>query len=392
MDLPQLASAQLGSKIVFATDEWFAAAENMLEDSPAVWKADVYTPYGKWMDGWETRRRRSEGHDWCIVQLGLAASQIHCIEVDTAFFTGNFSPKVSIQGIYIDEGSDISQQMETLIRLRGEIASASEEGRMGTAASPDELKLAAALKSENWATLVPLQPLGAGYEETRRTIIPITTPPIGKVSHIRVNMGPDGGIARLRVYGNVHVSSHSIARDVDIDLASVSYGGFALGCSNAHYGHPRNLVAPGRGTCMGDGWETARQPMRPAVYQRGEDGLMVLPGCDWAVLQLGLAGTISSAEIDTNFYKGNYPESCLLEACYSPDATAEYLQSGNSGVEWKVLLARTRLGPSAIHTFRSEVQRIDMISHVRLTIYPDGGVMRLRLWGRPSDRVAHSKL
>ena len=418
-DLPNLASAQLGSHVVFATDEWFASAENMLQDSPAVWKADLYTSYGKWMDGWESRRRRSEGHDWCIVKLGLAASRIHAIEVDTAFFTGNFSPKVSIYGIYLNDGSPSHQKSEELLELRKSIAaSRGDEGRMGLAASPEEADLVNSLDSENWPVLVPLQPLGAGYEETRRTIFKVA--PCGKlISHLRVNMGPDGGIARIRVYGEVHVSPDRLPHDVDVDLASVEYGGRAIGCSNAHYGHPRNLVAPGRGTCMGDGWETARQPKRPAVYQRGEDGLMVLPGCDWALLQLGLVGVVSALEVDTHFYKGNYPESCLIEACHRPDATAEELQldsiaaaggggagasSSSRSIDWKVLLPRTRLGPSAIHKFSSSsssssptdaaalVQRVGPITHVRITIYPDGGVMRLRLYGRQADSSTHSKL
>ena len=399
MDLfANLASVQLGSEVVFATDEWFAAAENLLQDSEPVWKADLYTNYGKWMDGWESRRRRTEGHDWAIVKLGLAASRIRFIEVDTAFFTGNFSPKVSIHGAYLEEGQ--LQLADELKQLRQSLAAPrGEEGRMGLAASEEEVKLAARLKSESWQVLVPLQPLGAGYEETRRTIIPIDTAAGERISHLRINMGPDGGIARLRVFGEVYVSPRAIPQNVDVDLCSVAYGGRALGCSNAHYGHPRNLIAPGRGTCMGDGWETARQPKRPAVYERGEDGLMVLPGCDWAVLQLGLRGKVSTIEVDTNFYKGNYPESCLIEGCFRPEADPqELLQTEGSSLDWKVLLPRTRLGPGAIHKFdsaggegRASVQRIGPLSHVRITIYPDGGIMRLRLNGRP-DATGQSRL
>ena len=401
-ELANLSSAQLGSEIVFATDEWFAAADNMLQDGPAVWKADVYSDYGKWMDGWECRRRRTEGHDWCLVKLGVPASRVLFIEVDTAFFTGNFSPQVSVQGCFFE---DESKALLDLGALRKSIAAGRPDGRMGLAASPEEAALAASLGTDSWPMIVPLTPLGAGYEETRRTIFRIDdSAGYGgrKMSHLRINMGPDGGIARLRVYGEVYVHPSRIPRDADIDLAAVEVGGRAMGCSDAHYGHPRNLIAPGRGTCMGDGWETARQPKRPPVYKRGADGLMVLPGCDWAILKLGLLGAVSSIEVDTNFYKGNYPESCLIEGCYLPDATAEELQSlapqsggewkvlpspnPNRG-EWKVLLARTRLGPSSLHRFVPEaagggVLSVGVLSHVRLTIYPDGGVMRLRLYGR----------
>ena len=417
-ELPNLASAQLGSKIVFATDEWFAAADNMLQDGPAVWKADLYTDYGKWMDGWESRRRRTEGHDWCLVKLGLPASRVVAIEFDTAFFTGNFSPKVSVQGVYFEHEPP---SLIELAELRESIAAERPDGRMGLAASQQEVALASAAGSEAWPLLVPLQPLGAGYEDTRRTVFKLVLPEGssgggsgGRVSHLRVNMGPDGGIARLRVYGQVFVHPSRIPRDADIDLAAVEVGGRALACSNAHYGHPRNLVAPGRGTCMGDGWETARQPLRPPCYERGADGLMVLPGFDWALLQLGIPGRIASVAVDTHFYRGNYPESCLLEACCAaPDSSVEELQA--AAADWQVLLPRTRLGPSATHVFTldgaaaaaaggdgsssasasasaSLLRPLGAVTHVRLTIYPDGGVMRLRLNGRPSGGGALSKL
>lgn len=166
---------------------------------------------------------------------------------------------------------------------------------MGLCATDEEWAAVAGLKSENWTTLVPLTPLGAGYEETRRTMFTIDSNEV--ISHLRINMGPDGGIARVRVYGEVVVSPSALTaaarqgqqqqQQQAVDLLSVRLGGLAVAWSNKHYGHPRNLVAPGRGNCMGDGWETARQPKRPAVYQKGADGLMVLPGYDWALLKLG---------------------------------------------------------------------------------------------------------
>ncbi len=215
---------------------------------------------------------------------------------------------------------------------------------------------------------------------------------------MRVNMGPDGGIARIRVYGEVTLSPEKIPFDRDIDLACVEYGGLALACSNKHYGHPRNLVAPGRGTCMGDGWETARQPKRPAVYERGPDGLMVLPGCDWSIIKLGVPGIASMIEVDTNFYKGNYPESCMIEACYLANAPTDILKRSGSGSDeapidadfpWKVVLNRSRLTSSAKHFFTDELAKVGPITHLKITIYPDGGVMRLRVFGR---KLPDSKL
>eukprot|EP01035_Chromulina_nebulosa_P029018 gene29018-38392_t len=241
--LPNLASPLLGANIVFATDEWFAAADNMIQDSDPLWRENEYTPFGKWMDGWESRRRRTEGNDWCIVSLGLAGS-IATIEVNTAYFTGNFSPKVRISGIYLDQTSSEMSVVEKLLEKRTESARARPEfGRMGLNADAEEFQLVSELRSESWPLLVPLSPLGAGYKETQITTF------------------------QLSIQTAPHTSS--FWTDKEIDLAAVENGGLAL-----HYGHPRNLIAPGRGSCMGDGWETARQPARPAVYQKGEDGLM----------------------------------------------------------------------------------------------------------------------
>jgi allantoicase len=257
----------------------------VIKDEEPVWKEDLYTPFGKWMDGWESRRRRTEGHDWCIIQLGLLC-RIRAIEVNTAFFTGNFSPKVSIQATSSLTG-EVLGAVESLCDLRRTtIAERPEFGRMGLKADEKEWSLVETVQSESWETIVPLQPLGAGYPETRKTIFQVSSD-IPPVSFIRLNMGPDGGIARIRIYGEVVTDPESIPIDKVIDLLAIENGGMAIACSNKHYGHPRNLVAPGRGNCMGDGWETARQPNRPPCYTKGPDGLMVLPGYDWAILQLG---------------------------------------------------------------------------------------------------------
>jgi allantoicase len=235
------------------------------------------------MDGWESRRRRTEGHDLVIIQLGITGL-IRAVEVDTCFFTGNFSPKVSIHAM---NGPLDGEIVDRLIYLREQsVSDRVEFGRMGLKASNDEWEEVGKLQSENWPVLIPLSPLGAGYEETRKTVFQIP-PGFGPVQFLRMNMGPDGGIARIRVYGEVLIQPERIPWDHEIDLAAIQHGGMAISCSNKHYGHPRNLIAPGRGNCMGDGWETARQPKRPPVYHKGEDGLMILPGYDWSILKLG---------------------------------------------------------------------------------------------------------
>jgi len=391
-DLPNLASPQLGTQIVFATDEWFAEAPNMLKDEPALFDETTFTEYGKEMDGWECRRRRSEGHDWAIIQLGIPGI-ISAIEIDTLWFTGNFSPKASVSACYYDDKSK-PDAINSLLRTRAQIIKArgkkAQEGRQGTCATNEEMQLASSLRSENWVELVPLQPLGAGYPETSRNLFHVDAAD-QRFNYIRLNMGPDGGIARIRVYGKISISPEKVIMNArrsggEIDLASVTVGGLALGSSNAHYGHARNLCNPGRGLVMGDGWETARQPKRPPAYERGSDGLMILPGDDWAVIQLGLPGTIRRLEVDTNHYKGNYPESCLIEGCYKPGGTKSDLARDVNKPEanWITVLPRSRLTAHAIHKFNVQGQAASTpLTHLKLTIYPDGGVQRLRVYGTP---------
>ena len=397
LDLPNLASEGLGAKIVFATDEWFSQAPNMLQDSTAKFDENTFTEYGKEMDGWECRRRRTEGNDWAIVKLGVPGV-IDTIEVDTLWFTGNFSPQCSIYATYYASNSEPAEVQQCIDERAAAVAARGEkgltDGRTGLCATEREIELVSRLGSDRWNVLVPLTPLGAGYVETSRTFFKIAN--ADKVSHLRLNMGPDGGIARLRVYGMVSRPAQVASTGV-VDLAYITNGGLAIGCSNMHYGHPRNLTNPGRGLVMGDGWETARQPLRPPVYEKGADGLMVLPVSDWAVLQLGTPGILTSVDVDTNHYKGNYPESCLLEGCelYPPAGTSLdelkkiVLQEGSSGPNWFPILSRSRLTSSAIHSFPLDAQAAysgATVTHVKITIYPDGGVQRLRVWGRPAGQ------
>mmetsp|Transcript_27619 Transcript_27619/g.87550 ORF Transcript_27619/g.87550 Transcript_27619/m.87550 type:complete len:302 (-) Transcript_27619:220-1125(-) len=273
--LTDLANARVGGKVIFATDEWFAAADNLIEDDEPKFDPDAYTTYGKEMDGWESRRKRIAGHDWAIFELGLAG-EIEAVEVDTAFFTGNQAPRLSIQAAELAPGTTGAL---LALRLRG-AEGRGDDGRMGLAATAEELAAAEALGSAAWSEVLPMTELGPGYEETRRHMfqLPAAT---GRVTHIRVNMFPDGGIARLRCLGRVSrrwTEADFAPGAPAVDLLAVENGGTAIGCSNQHYGHPKNIIRPGRGVHMGDGWETARKPGRPAVLKVGADGLVEAPG------------------------------------------------------------------------------------------------------------------
>jgi allantoicase len=182
-------------------------------------------------------------------------------------------------------------------------------------------------------------------------------------THVRLNIHPDGGVARLRVYGEVLVDWSRLRGKV-VELSALGSGGQVLAASDEHFGAKGNLILPGRAPNMGEGWETRRR--------RG-------PGHDWAILRLGAAGTIERIEIDTNHFKGNYPESASLEACRAERATLKKLASDDA---WTGVLARTPLRPSARHFFAKEIQAAGPFTHVRLRIYPDGGISRLRIHGR----------
>jgi len=185
---------------------------------------------------------------------------------------------------------------------------------------------------------------------------------------LRLNSYPDGGVARLLVYGAAHFDWAKVGAGEEIDLAYVFHGAKALAWSDAHYGHPDKMLGPGRGQNMGDGWETKRR--------RG-------PGHDWAIIRLGHAGRIGRIVVDTHFFKGNYPDTCELLGAYLPEAGDSWSEAEIAASEgWKPILGRQKLDMDREHTFSGgDVADIGPVTHVRFAMHPDGGVMRLRLFG-----------
>jgi allantoicase len=320
-DLPDLLSARVGGRALFANDEFFAPRASLVKPEPAVFVPGKYTTRGKWMDGWETRRRRTPGHDWCVLQLGLRGI-IRGVDVDTRFFVGNEPERASI------ESCDVP----------------------GTPTR-------AALERARWTEVLPPFPCAPGT--SNRQAVASAAP----ATHVRLNIFPDGGVARLRVHGEVVVDPARVAGRL-VDLASIVNGGVVLAASDEHFGHKGHLILPGRARNMGDGWETRRR--------RG-------PGHDWALLKLGAPGVIERIEIDTSHFKGNYPESFSLEAAQAPEASLPALTSHE--ITWNEVLPRTKLAPHGRRAFTRLAAR-GPFSHVRLRIYPDGGVARLRVYGR----------
>lgn len=320
--LTDLAAERLGGKVLFATDDFFAEKENLIKPGRGIFITDKYTDRGKWMDGWESRRKRTPGHDWCVLQLATTGV-IKGFDIDTNFFLGNHPPHASIEAAVIDDASNID----------------------------DWNKI-------NWDEILPKSPLDPGSQNFYdcKTEKPFT--------HIRLHIYPDGGVARLKIYGEVVKDWSKLDSSKEIDLAAAINGAKAIACNNMFFSSMNNLIMPGRGINMGDGWETKRNRT---------------PGNkDWVILKLATTGIIDRILVDTCHFKGNYPDSCSIEGCLSEND--EGVISGD--VNWQVLLSQQKLSADNEHNFEKEVINHGPFSHVRLTIYPDGGVSRLRLFGK----------
>ncbi|XP_072939747.1 probable inactive allantoicase [Epargyreus clarus] len=354
-ELSELASTGAGGKVLFATDDFFATCENMISDADPTFDADKYTEFGKLMDGWETRRKRIAGHDWCILKLATKCV-IRGLLVDTAFFTGNYAPKYSIQA------ARLTPEDEALIPGR--------DTRMGSACAECDLVQMEQLKSDKWEEIVPITALRPGYQETRLNFQKVLSDEAW--THIRVNIYPDGGIARLRVFGEARTETP--ASDEIIDLLSLLNGATCQAYSNAHYGHPRNIIKPGKGFTMADGWETARRLDRPEVIEANDDGTLKVPGEEWAIYKLGFCGSIKELCVDTTHFKGNFPDAIKIEGAYldNPDWTEP------RQIVWKNILKPSKLSANNEHWYICDS---DYITHIRVTISPDGGLSRIRAFG-----------
>lgn len=356
--LAELASP--GGRILFATDDFFQVAENLIMKNDPVWDEHKFTTFGKWMDGWETRRKRTEGHDWCILKLGLSGI-IAGIDADTAFFTGNQTLRISIQAACL-ESDDLG-----LVR----------RSEMGTRATADELEKAVAVGSDKWEEILAISPLKPGYPDQRHNYFEINS---GKRwTHLRVNYFPDGGVARLRVYGHVSKDWSLISVTDIVDLVAMENGGKPISFTNSHYGHPFKMIQPGASEGMYDGWETARNPNRPPIFIRGDDGHLIMPGFETSTFALGHKGIVDHIIIDTSHFKGNYPESALVEAICHSDLESPLHPPAADSKGWFPLVSRSLLTANAVHSFKVTVANV--VTHLRITIYPDGGIARLRVMG-----------
>ena len=245
MNTTNLASARLGAQATACSDDFFADKARLIQDTAPVFLPDRYDDHGKWMDGWESRRRRSIGHDWCVIKLAVPG-RLQRFDVDTTHFTGNYPPGARIEGA----GTD-------------------------TCPEPD---------SSAWRALTPMLALTGDNRHHADCLDGDTV-----YRWIRLVIYPDGGVARLRAWGQPHIDIGASDR---AELSALIHGGRIVGYSDAHFGNVEAVLTAGRGADMGDGWETARRRV---------------PGNEWLVIALGAAGVIDEIEIDTAHFKGNYP-------------------------------------------------------------------------------------
>ena len=320
--LANLAADRLGAKALLCSDDFFAEKENLLKPGRGIFIPDKYTNRGKWMDGWESRRKRTPGHDWCIIELATPG-KIHGVDIDTNHFLGNHPPHASIDACLIKQAKKINWE------------------------------------SINWKEVLPKSPLQPGsqnfYEISDQEIY----------THLRLNIYPDGGVARLKVYGEVFKDWNFVDENEMIDLAATVNGAKAVLCNDMFFSHMDNLILPGRGKNMGDGWETKRNRN---------------PGNrDWVIVRLAHKGVIDKISIDTNHFKGNYPDSCMIEGSvlYSDEQI-----HASSEIKWTTILPQTKLKADHKHYYDKEIKSRNAFTHVRLSIFPDGGISRMRIWGR----------
>ena len=315
-----LANPLLGTKIIRCTDEFFAPAKRILNPSPPIFKENVFDSHGKWMDGWETRRRRSKGNDYLLIKLGKPG-KIKLTEVDTSFFNGNQPEYAQIEGCFSENNN---------------------------------------LKHIKWIKITKKIKIKPNHKNILKSKSSKT------FNFIRLNIFPDGGVARLRLFGSIDLSLQKISNKNIIDLASVINGSQVVACSDEHFGNANNILLPGKSKNMGNGWETRRRR-----------GL----GYDWVLLKLGLSGYPTSFEINTHYFKGNYPNCFSVQAIdHKKNISINSIITNSK--KWKTIIAKTKLKPDSSYKIKMLKKFYKKYNYIKLNIYPDGGISRFRVYGK----------
>ena len=315
--LIDLAQPRLGTKVIYKTDDFFASASRIISPTNPVFKEGVFDKHGKWMDGWESRRKRTLGHDFIILKLGKPG-KISKVDVDTSHFNGNQPGMVSIEGA----NSNLNK-----------------------------------INQFKWVPILSKKKTKANSHH----FFSINNKKI--FTHIKFNIFPDGGVARLRLYGSIAKSNN--LKNKKINLASLLDGASVIACNNEHFGKAENILAPGKAKNMGDGWETRRRRDK---------------GNDWLILNSIDGSFIDKIEISTHHFKGNFPSHCSLQAAYLNTKNSKKIV--NSSNKWKYLLKNTKLSANKTHTFKNSLMKKEKINYIKINIFPDGGISRFKIFGK----------
>ena len=315
-----LANPILGTKIFSCSDEFFAPAKRILNQASPKFKKDVYDRHGKWMDGWETRRKRTKGNDFLIIKLGMPG-KISSIVLDTSFFIGNQPEFAQLEGCFSKNNN---------------------------------------LKKIKWIKITNKNKIKQNNNNILKSLSSKT------FSHIRLNIFPDGGIARIRLFGIIDLSLKKFKSKNNIDLASISNGSIIIACSDEHFGNANNILLPGKSKNMGNGWETRRRRDK---------------GNDWLLLKFGMPGIPNYFEINTHYFKGNYPESFSVQSVFENKKKSKTMIINNSS-KWKTIIKKTKLKPNSSLKIKLKQKNIKKANYIKLNIFPDGGISRFRVYGK----------
>ena len=321
-----ITSSDFGSKVIYCSDEFFADSGRMLQASEPLWIEGKYDENGKWMDGWESRRRRDGKNDFCFIRLG-SPSIINNFNIDTSHFTGNFAPAISILGCSVPGGTTDDRVVD------------------GSAVS-------------EWFDLLDQEKLEGDSHNlfSCKTNQPIT--------HLKITLYPDGGIARLRAYGQAWADETKY-EITGTNVISKESGARALFANDEHFGCLSNILEEHTPLSMADGWETRRRRK---------------PGNDWGVIVLSKPAKVHEIIVDTSFFKGNFPDTFSISSANILNADVDTLIEDSK--TWSKIIDRKKLEMNQIHVFKkSELLHQDPITHIRIDIFPDGGIARLKLIG-----------
>ena len=318
-----LTSNVLGTKVLYCSDDFFADATRMLKPSPPVFIADKYDNNGKWMDGWESRRRRDGGNDFCFLKLGNK-SIVKGFNINTMHFSGNHAPAISILGCSIEDDKNIVTN-----------------------------------KRINWLSLLDKTKL---IEDSNNFFDATDNK---EVTHLKITIYPDGGIARLITYGNICFDD-SLYKKTSVNVIAITTGAKVIYVNNEHFGKLANILSEHKPLSMADGWETRRRRTS---------------GNDFAIIEFAKPATIRKIIVDTSFFKGNYPDSFVISAQYIKNLDYKVINLQSNF--WHKLASQHKLSANCVHTIKVDnTYKNQVFTHVRFDIFPDGGVARLKLMGR----------